>query len=360
MAKFYKFPNRTDIEDEACEWLAKLDGDDPLAPDEVEALREWIARSEVHRQEFVRLAKLWDRLNVLTELAVPLDLVEPGRQRVGQRLLHALSRMRWSMAAVASCAIVGLIFTVWVLVETESAPQNMYVTDVGEIKRVQLNDGTRIQLNTDSRFDVEYSTALRWIRLLRGEAYFEVEPDPDRPFVVYAANGMVEAVGTAFSVYVRDEDVRVTVTQGQVDLAVVDGTPRQLESPRIIPSTGDSVDDRSSRAPQKRARLGAGQSTAFNRNIKSLETIESQELTRQLAWREGLLMFNGEPLEEVVNEVSRYTDLSFRINDPAVRNLRVGGQFEVGETEAMFEVLESSFGIQVTWLDEKTVRLSTR
>lgn len=354
MARLYEFPNRSVIEDEACEWLIKLDRDEPLSAGELDELRGWVTRSQMHRREFERLARLWGRMDVLAELAVSSEGPEPRHVHAGRRLLDAVAGMSPFSGGAMALALVAVTAIVWTLLQSGQEPDGVYMTDIGEVRGVSLNDGTLIQLNTNSRIDIDFSPSTRQIRLLRGEAYFDVAHNPDRPFVVFAGNGAVEAVGTAFSVYLQEKEVKVTVTEGEVALALVDRTRHEQETDAADKISGNS----DVRAVQKLGRLGAGQSTTFSSGIGAIRLVKAGELTRQLAWREGLLMFSGEPLEEVVSEISRYTDLSIEISDPQVRNLRIGGQFKVGQTEAMFEVLESSFGIQVTRVDRDTVRLS--
>jgi transmembrane sensor len=89
--------------------------------------------------------------------------------------------------------------------------------------------------------------------------------------------------------------------------------------------------------------------------LATVTPVQPEELAKRLAWREGVLMFSGERLEDVVKEVGRYTTVSIEIPDPAVRNMRIGGRFPVGETEEMLAALESSFDLRVTRLGHNRV-----
>ena len=82
-----------------------------------------------------------------------------------------------------------------------------------------------------------------------------------------------------------------------------------------------------------------------------------KELNERLAWRDGILMFSGDRLEDVVKEVSRYTTVSIEIPDPAIRDMRIGGRFPVGETEVMLAALETNFNLHVTRLGHNRVVL---
>ena len=81
-------------------------------------------------------------------------------------------------------------------------------------------------------------------------------------------------------------------------------------------------------------------------------------MAKRLSWREGVLTFAGDPLEVVVEEISRYTTVSIEFSDPAVRAIRIGGRFPIGETDAMFAALEANFGLRVTRLSHDRVMVS--
>lgn len=354
--------DRKTIEAEAAAWIVQLDGARPSQED-LAALREWMGRSAQHRAAMERLAATWDDLNVLTQLAVPL----PGRvaadepARSGRYRAHVLHPVT---ALVAGAALVAAVFiggSPWrsapevadvagnVAATVASVSQGTsYTTAVGMQRTIELADGSRVLLNTDSEVEIELGIATREIRLLKGEALFEVAKDPGRPFLVYAGNGLVRAVGTAFSVYLRNENsVSVTVTEGEVELAAM---------PELAPS--DLARDTGPEVPAPLATLKAGQVATFGHKVESIQFLALNEIERQLSWRDGMLRFDGEPLSHVVEEVSRYTTQKIVILDPGLADLRIGGYFKVGETEAMFEALETSFGVHAERIGGNLVHLS--
>ena len=83
-------------------------------------------------------------------------------------------------------------------------------------------------------------------------------------------------------------------------------------------------------------------------------------MTRFLSWKEGKLVFAGESLEEVVQEVTRHTQIKIDVIDPQLKSMRIGGQFQVGETDTLFYVLESGFGISVKKLNDHHVQLHVK
>ena len=233
------------------------------------------------------------------------------------------------------------------------ASNGLYITAIGEVQEQRLVDGSVLQLNTDSQVQVSYSDGMRKIRLLKGEAHFEVASNKQWPFQVYAGNGMVKAVGTAFSVRLNPEQVNVVVSEGVVDIASVmpanHTVPNQpatapAEAQASQPHTGPSLTDQQ-------------QPTQGIATAPAIKTIPSQELQRKLAWRTGYLVFAGDPLSSVIDEISRYTPISIQLANPEMADIRVGGRFKVGELNAMLEVLESSFGLQVSYLDDHRIQL---
>ena len=354
-----EFPDRS-VEEEAAEWLILLDREEPPSAAELASLREWLQRSAQHRDELARLAELWDRMNVLTELAVPLGRHEPESRSVRTRLPLAGA---WAAAASVIVLLGATVFQNLAPVsptgESLANGNGRYEAQIGKQKNLTLVDGSSVLLNTDSVVEVSYSDEFRDIRLIRGEAHFAVAPNPEQPFRVFAGTGRVMAVGTAFSVYLRDETVDVTVTEGRVALATLD--TQDIES----------VADRSGSAQAPYAgtpeTVSAGQrvtlqpvavETGFVARFGQIQDIDAALLRRQLSWREGALMFSGEPLGEVIDEISRYTTVSISFSDPEIRSIPIGGRFPIGQTDVLWETLEGGFGLQVTRNGPDSVLLS--
>jgi len=341
MKNVLEFEAHAVVERQAREWLIRLDGDEPLADAEREALQRWLGSSPSHREELTRLSKFWSKANVLTELAVPLQL---PRGRVGRVLRRP--RLLW---AAASAALAFLVLSLWWWQWSDQAANGIYTTAIGEQKTIQLHDRSSIQLNTDSQVRVAYERDSRRVYLLRGEALFIVAREPKRAFEVHAANGVVRAVGTAFAVHLEGGTVNVTVTNGVVEVAEIESGP--------IPKSGEQP-----RRTTMRRTLGevkAGQMTTFGRAVDGLDVrdLAGAELQRRMAGHEGYLVFSGQPLSEVVSQVNRYSPVTLEIADPKLNSLAIGGRFRVGDLDAVLEVLRDDFGIQSSRLDERNVRL---
>jgi len=388
--KIVEFPNKKLIEEEACQWVVRFEGNAPLAEDEIDAFKAWLARSPVHRKILTRYASLWENMEVLSELNVPLGKIKAPENSATSKLVRWLMGpllLLKSMPAIlkkpkftsaTSWAIVSMFIVTLaaILVISDAGNQSgariVYSTSTGERDYAVLPDGSKIWLNTESELVVDYSEKLRRIVLYSGEAYFEVAKDQTRPFEVYAGSKLFRAIGTAFSVYKEHSGVRVTVTEGKVELAVVRKSRPPPTKDGLSPLADASV-GKGKHAQRKNSvdidlefeeligSLSAGQSVMLPKqdagSVDKVVSFDQQELTRQVSWRDGLLVFAGEPLSVVVEEVSRYTPIKITVADDEIKTMRVGGQFQTGEVEALFDVLEAGFGLQVSHLDKNHVEI---
>lgn len=357
-----EFSSRRIIEQEASDWLARLDGDQALSQVERVSLQDWINRSPAHGEELHRLAHFWDSANVLTELSIPL---------YHQHHSAPVRAGRWqARLAVASVLLISIAIglTAWLSDKWGKAPASIagngvYETRIGEQNTITLADGSVIELNTNSRIQVDYTDRRRSITLLQGEAHFKVSKDPDHPFEVYAGEGRVSAIGTAFVVRLDHQALKVTVTEGKVALAAI----KQLSAPDVSLSVSEQPDipDGMKENVTDLGSLVAGEMVVFEplkttSVVDTVEILDEQVLERQLAWRGGMLLFTGDPLKEVISEINRYTTMNIEIVDPAISELRIGGQFKVGETEAMLNVLAVSFNLDVRHVDKNTIQLALK
>lgn len=331
------------INRQACEWIAKMH-DDELSEEEYARFKAWMSKSPEHRAEIRRMAQRWDELNVLTLLGVPSEREKPLKLSNRHFVNSGLK-----MGMVAAAFFVMAIF-MWpqapIGVSGVSSVQS-YSTAIGEQRKVILPDNSTVLLNTQSQFNIAYTGAYRDIYLVQGEAHFEVLPNVARPFRVFAGKSKVRAVGTAFSVYLKKQTVEVTVTDGSVE---IDSIRELIEDNSYVTGIENSKNS---------SIVHAGQAAEFDQLEGTVETKTLPENAHIPSWHHGELKFSGEPLEQVVEEISRYTPLSIVILDSELRDLRVGGRFTVGETQKMLEALEGGFGINVEYINVNLVHLTS-
>lgn len=343
-------PNIESIEAEAASWLTLL-GREKVSAADMSELKLWLNQSERHRHVFNELTDLWDDLSVLKELD---DIAESVTTLADPQPVFWQRRFFLTLAAsIFMCLIVsGSLY--WQHF-TEFKQQERFITAVGEQRTVVLSDGSTVKINTNSQLEIDFSRDKRIIRLLKGEAYFNVAKNKHRPFYVYAGDGLVQAIGTAFNVRLKLFDaIEVTVEEGVVALvALAKKEPVTSMNLDIIPLFPPET-------KKVLAKLSAGQSTTFGHTVEKIKQIQTPELNRKLAWRQGVLVYDNVPLRKVIDDISRYTNVTIEIADPSLRSLPIAGHFRVGEIEALFDSLEITFGLNIKRINKNYIRLSIK
>lgn len=328
----------------ACAWVAKLDRGD-LSETETQQLTNWLKQNPQHRIALADQLGEWSDMDVLSELA-RLDLTLP-QSSWSNRLasLWDWHRPYAYMASLASIALVVLLFTTADIGSNPASGNRAVVdlgisTEVGQQISEALPDGSVLHLNTTSVAEVSYTQEERSVELKTGEVFFDVAPESDRPFVVYAGNTSVRAVGTAFAVHLIDGSVRVSVTEGTVEF------------------TTDGEKYLVSAEEQNLAGSVTGNVALFSGDQISIATQPLEVIERRLAWQSGMLEFRGESLDYVVTELSRYTDAHIEILDDEIRDVRLGGYFKIGDIEGLASTLRLGFNIDVAVVSDDLIQIS--
>jgi len=389
MSNVKGFTNTQKIKEEAANWLLKIEEKSPLSPQESTELKEWVATSDIHRSVIIRMSQTWNNMDVLAAMRVAPERTSrfsltKFKALLGSKILTTLfkpndrttaqgSSILFKLSSVSACLVVCLLMFNVMVNEDVNSQANYYVTDIGEYQKHTLEDGSTLWLNSNSKVKVDYSNNYRRIALLTGEAHFEVEKDASRPFEVYANNRLVRALGTAFSVQKLKDSIEVVVSEGTVELAIVDEVlvlkPDDILTAKDIESNKEeqtvAINNEPAKVAKHLGKLSAGQSMSIpmvsSARIEGEDNhvvyLDKGEVGRKLSWLDGKLVFAGETLAEVVTEISRHTSIKINIPDPELRTLRIGGHFETGETEKLFNILESGFGIKVNKIDGEHVEL---
>jgi len=295
-----------DIEAEAARWVWRLDRDG-RAPELEAQLEAWLAGDARRRGAFLKAESVWSLLDRARGTA-PSSFA--GRARpVSRRVL----------LAGAGGAIAAAMVGAGVLLLREER----FNTGVGEVRRVPLEDGSAVAINTASAVEVAFQRGQRTVRLREGEAWFQVARDVQRPFVVEAGAVRVRAVGTAFSVRRRANGADVLVTEGVVEVWAEGAT----------------------RAP---ARLRAGQGAFIDASAVVRPAVAAPEaVDRKLEWRYGKIDLAGETLSEAVADFNRYNDRKLVIADPRIADERLYGVFNTGGPDAFAAAVGASLGVEV-------------
>jgi transmembrane sensor len=218
-----------------------------------------------------------------------------------------------------------------------NAAVKTYATGVGERLNVTLDDGSTVELDTASRLEVAYSAARRELRLVAGQALFQVAHNKARPFIVTAGDRRITATGTAFEVRLDGRRVRVVLVEGHV--VVADAAPGQA-----VPSAGQEL----SAGEQLVARPAGPMS------------VGPADLDRTSSWRRGQLIFRDDTLPAAVAEFNRYTTTRLVVDDPAVAALKISGVFGSASTDDFIAAIEAYFPVDAEMRATGTIALVKR
>jgi transmembrane sensor len=312
------------IEAAAARWFVRLH-DHPVSTQVEAEFDAWLDQSSQHRACYMRCEVTMALARGLgDEPALEADLVAVKRiaaaeaEQADARRRFGAARRVWIGAIAASliaAAGVGYFLTGRPVTEH-------YATAIGEQRSITLSDHSMVTLNTDTALDVTLSRDRRRVDLHRGEAFFSVAHDPARAFEVWAAGGMVRAVGTQFGVAIDRDEVTVSVLEGRV-----------LVQPTAAGSAA---------APQ----VAANESVRY-RSGGTIGTVGAANVNRINGWREGKLVFEDVPLADAVAEYNRYTTRKVVLRSAEIGSKPVDGTVRIGDAQALMFMLRESFGLNV-------------
>jgi len=301
------------IRAEAATWLAHLRG--PSRSAEIErGFQLWLNAKPEHLLAFELASDAWDRSAGLRRRPQGRGISAGGRWAAWQR--DRRQGYARAMAWAAAVMVVALIAAFFVYPRHESV-----VTRVGEQRAMTLSDGTRINLNTDTRVIVEYSERERLVRLEQGEASFEVARNPERPFVVNAAAARIEVLGTSFVVRRDQRMLSVTLVDGQVKVVQED----HIEVPARLLQPGERLTLAEKHAPR----------------------VDRPAIDKVTAWQHGQVAFDDIPLAEAVVEMNRYSDRKLAVEGAEAGKIRVGGLFRSGDVASFAQAVAAEDHLRV-------------
>ncbi|QFU74246.1 FecR family protein [Halioglobus maricola] len=309
--------------DAALGWIARLRSDDVSATDR-QSFALWLGENASHRTAMDQMLDMWDDLGVLQVLP---------EQAPAELPREAANASRWYTGAAAIAASIMLALFLYPQLGTDPVSTE-YRTAVGERLSIELPDNSTVVLNTDSSISVTYTDEQRHIDLRRGEAWFQVNPNKERPFHVDAGETRVTAVGTAFNVYLQQDATAITVTEGVVRVSEIVETGSHKPASKI---------------------LSVNQQLRTSSDGWALSP--PTDFSARLAWRQGELVADEMLLVDLVAELERYHNTNYLIADPSIAGLSISGVLQLDEPEAILKALEVSLGVQADTLESGTVRL---
>ena len=347
MSEIVKLRTRADIDEEAAAWVWRMDSAAIDAADR-QAFETWQRQDPRHRRAVSELSAVWGALDGLAEAKREEKIATFTNTAKAERPHHP---QRWWIAAAAALAAVAVgVGALWL--QRDGELQTL-ATAVGQQRNVTLADGSVVTLNTNTIVESDLRHRNREIYLRKGEAHFQVAHDRSRPFLVHAGDAVVRAVGTAFEVRVlTDQHVDVVVNEGRVEVQPALPALPALPAPqntRAHPAA----------APTVRA-LNAGERLSTASLDYAVIPVTAQQLSTELAWREGAIVFDGERLSDAITEIERYTDARIIVSDPDVAALRVGGRFRTGNVQEFFDALQTALPVSIRHTGDGVVFIDPR
>jgi transmembrane sensor len=311
---------------EAAAWMALLHSPERNAAVEA-GLRRWIAAAPLNATTWESATDLWNETANLPR-RIPRSRA-PERAR-GKPWIKPV------LAVAILGVVVGGLFIKHSLIDGVA-------TAVGEQRTLNLDDGTRVELNTDTHLLVKYDRQARTVVLESGEAYFQVAHER-RPFMVIAGERKILALGTAFTVR-RDESaddaITVTLIEGRVAVAPVNadsGSKSQPASAATLLSAGQRLRARPHAQP----------------------AVEAASLDKATGWMRGQLIFDHTPLRDAAAEFSRYNKIKITVASPEAAEIPIGGIFRIGDSSSFARAVAASYDLQVTMHGDELVLESVR
>ncbi|PHS20116.1 MAG: hypothetical protein COA86_02175 [Kangiella sp.] len=341
--------------DEACDWVTKIDR--RLSKREKKSLQHWLIQDQENLKLFLEVAKMWDKSSELSRLAdiFPQEALSPKPLSIFVKSMAASILFVLSIGLYQISNVADLDSDKPDLVKMDS--NRILKTKIGESNTFILSDGSKIVLNTDTEAKISFSHQIRFIDLKQGEIHIDVAHDKSRPLQVRVGDKIVQAVGTAFNIEVKNEIIELIVTDGKV--VIKDAI--SLEIPPTALPTFDGNDAALSismpspvisKAAISKTLISVSKGEKINIEIKGeikhkVLKVKPIEIVASLSWRQGNLIFRGESLEEAMTEISRYSDVTIHLADDAnLKNIQVAGMFRTGDIEGLLSMLKTSFNIE--------------
>jgi transmembrane sensor len=338
-------PQITELKQQAIDWLVRLRSDD-LSDGEMYAFADWLSQDHVHSEAFAAVENLFNdmvntakrpvaNVDISSELnQIHLDVNSTNKQ---EQRIHRPSSKRYTrwMASSVALAAAWLFAVILIIPQQAHLLDNLlsdYHTETGELREIQLTDGSRLLLNTNSAVSVKFNESVRQITLYHGQANFTVAKDAQRPFEVVADGLIVRALGTVFEVY-KSSSNEISVTVQEHAVAVRIQTEAHASAERNL----------------SKVNVQQGQQLRYHPG-DSLPQPKSIELSQADAWQQHQLFINDRPLSELIAELDRYRIGRVFLSDEKLKNLRVTGVFSLDNPDAVLNSVGKVLALEETRL----------
>lgn len=301
--------------EQAMDWFLRLQGPSRSHGDEQD-FAAWISRSPLHQQAWAKACRTWE---VMGE-TIPVNLsAHQTRRRMTATRPRGFGKRKTigiGLTALAAC-LAAIVAGPAIVMQTQAD----YMTQTAQTRHVTLQDGSTVELSAASAIAVDFSGTERRVKLLSGEAFFDVRTDITRPFTVDAGGELdITVRGTRFDVNVTPQRATVQLAHGAVDLSA--------------PQTGEKM------------KLRPGDVISLDRNNGQLSK-SSVNVDAIASWRDGKLFVQDVPISSVVAELQRYHPSWITVASGELGARRVTGLYDLSNPDRALEALVRPYGAKV-------------
>lgn len=311
------------LKDEAIDWLIRLSADNCPAAD-LQAFELWLQQSAAHQAAYQQVA---GRMNWLERVAKSDTQTRTAALQYRPTRQAPLKQHKAKLATVASLLVVLGVATF--SSEGWYGNSSHYQVARGSHETINLADGSRLEMNTDSEIKVRINHWQRTVEVMKGEVYFSVIHNAEKPFIVQAGAGRSIDIGTEFDVYRQAEQVIIAVQEGSVRVE----------------------------ANQSRD-LIASEAVAYNQKGDFINLPAKLNIDSVTAWRRGKLIFDNRRLDEVLSEIGRYHKVQLRLAETQLADNKVSGTFFIDRLEANLATIANSLNLTVRHINEGEIVLA--
>ena len=315
------------VEAQAREWVVYLRSD-RVEPAEVRRFANWLASDPAHAEAFRFHEQLLADIAQIAELE-EVGLCSPGQPWKPRPPAWMRRMLPFAPVAAVAAAAVLILAGLFAVTGGPFVPETHYTTQIAEVREVRLPDGTRVTLGPRSRLDISYSRDLRVVRLIDGEAFFDVVSEPSRPFHVIAGDRLIRVLGTRFNVTRAGATVRVAVVEGRVELLA--STP-PAGSLAQLAATAEV--------------LTAGERALVERD-SAIRLDSGVDETTHSSWQNNWLSYEDASLAEIIAHARRYEPRRIILTTPEIGELRLTAAFGVNDIDQFLAGVEAVHPIRV-------------
>ncbi len=276
-------------------------------PEEALALHEWLA-TPANKSRFDEMVATWNQAN-------PSKAIRTVAKEQAWKKVRPARSIAWPIGIAASVLLVVGVLVFW---NSSSNKSPVIASTVDSTKNVALPDNSVVTLyhNTSIEYPEAFEKSSRHVKLLSGEAFFSVEKDSIKPFVVHAAFADIQVVGTQFNVIIKPEGVEVGVNEGLV----------------LLTTDTDSV------------YLGKG-AAAFVRSGQPVRKARMDENT--WAYATQRLVFKDTPMDEVIKAVEKTYSCSISVSNDNVKNCKLTAAFDKDSLDKIVLLISETLNLKL-------------